>query len=613
MSFFDELKRRNVVRVGLAYGIAGWVFLQVADLVLENIEAPSWVIQALMLFVLLGFIAAVVIAWAYEITPEGIKKESEVDRSQSIVGHTGKKLDRIIIGFLVLAVAVLLLDRSMSPSEKVSGPFSAENATVQLSQAGDDKAPLQEDAAPGDPSIAVLPFTDMSPEQDQGYFSDGISEELLNVLVKVQGLKVASRTSSFTYKGSKQNLAEIAGELKVDHILEGSVRKANNRVRITAQLIDANTDRHIWSETFDRELVDIFAIQDEIANAIVNALSTELGILQDTPAISVATATKNLDAYELYLKARGLFLAREHLEDSISSFEQAVEIDPDFARAWEGLAAVYSVVESWGFTGRDWDSLGTQAAERALELDPGLSMPWAVIGQIALGNGDSITGMANLDRAISLDPANATFYLWRGIQYSELGFQNESIADIEFCLEIDPAYENCRRHLAFTLLILNDNERAMALFQQGYERGFRGSENMFVQRFVSQGERLLAATILYSPDELDSTYPAKAVLDAMEFPDRDNSRGLEKILNWMDQNESSAANFRAILSAFKAYHLVVWSPSFNRWVWLKENTGFRKSEYFKPVMDEFGAPAYWREKGFPPGCRPLAGDDFECD
>ena len=244
MSFFDELKRRNVVRVGLAYGIAGWVFLQVADLVLENIEAPSWVIQALMLFVLLGFIASFVIAWAYEITPEGIKRDSEVDRSQSIAGHTGKKLDRIIIGFLVLAVAVLLVDRSMSPEK---GPDTiSEDVTVQVNQTGDDNTSFKVEAIPSDPSIAVLPFADMSPEQDQGYFSDGISEELLNLLVRVDGLKVASRTSSFTYKGSNQNLAEIASELKVDHVLEGSVRKAYNRIRITAKLIDAKTDRHLW-------------------------------------------------------------------------------------------------------------------------------------------------------------------------------------------------------------------------------------------------------------------------------------------------------------------------------------------------------------------------------
>ncbi len=360
-----------------------------------------------MLFVLLGFIASLVIAWAYEITPEGIKKESEVDRSQSIAGHTGKKLDRIIIGFLVLAVAVLLVDRSMSPSEKVSGPVT-EDAAVQVSQAGDDKTPLQEDAPPSDPSIAVLPFTDMSPEQDQGYFSDGISEELLNVLVKVKGLKVASRTSSFTYKGSNQSLAEIASELKVDHVLEGSVRKADNRIRITAQLIDASTDRHLWSESFDRELVDIFTIQDEIANAIVGALRTELGILEASPVIEVKADTDNLDAYELYLKARSLFLAREQLEVSISLFEQAVAIDPGFARAWEGLAAVYSVVTSWGIYGRDWNSLAMDAAQKALAIDPGLSTPWAVMGQLATDNHDYISSMDNLDKAIALDPDNAT-------------------------------------------------------------------------------------------------------------------------------------------------------------------------------------------------------------
>ena len=240
-------------------------------------------------------------------------------------------------------------------------------------------------------------------------------------------------------------------------------------------------------------------------------------------------------------------------------------------------------------------------------------MPWAVIGQIAMNSGDNITGMANLDRAISLDPVNATLYLWRGIQYSELGFHNESIADIEQCLEIDPAYENCRRHLAYTFLILDNNERAMALFQQGYERGFRGSEGMFVQRFVTLGERLLAATILYSPDDRDSTYPAKAYLDAMDFPDRDHSRGLEKMLNWIDQSGLTPADVPMVMSAFRAYHLVDWYMGFNRWVWLKENTGLRKSEYFKSVMDKAGAPAYWREHGFPPGCRPLGEEDIECD
>ena len=612
MSFFDELKRRNVVRVGLAYAIAGWVLLQVADLVLENIEAPSWVIQALMLFVLLGFIAALVIAWAYEITPEGIKKESEVDRSQSISGHTGKKLDRIIIGFLVLAVAVLLVDRSMSVPEM--GPDTlSEDATVQVSKVGDESTPTFEEVLPSDPSIAVLPFADMSPEQDQGYFSDGISEELLNLLVRVDGLKVASRTSSFTYKDSNQSLAEIASELKVDHVLEGSVRKADNRIRITAQLIDARTDRHLWSESFDRDLIDIFAIQDEIANAIVTALSTELGILQEARNISVATATDNLDAYELYLKARGLFLARKQLEESIALYERAVELDPTFVRAWEGLAAVYIVVESWDITGRDWESLAKQAAKRALELDPGLSSPWAVIGQIAIDNGDYIAGMKDLDRSIELDPDNPTHYLWRGIHYSELGFQNESIADIRHSLELDPAYELCRRHLGLTYAIINEDELAVSLFGQSVEHAFTGAQTQYLQRFMSRGERLVAAMILVTQFDEDSTFPATAVLDAMEFPHRDHSRGLAKLLNWLDNSGLSAASNPLLMAVFKAYHLAEPERFQNRWVWLEENTDFRASEYFVPYMDKIGVPAYWREKGFPPGCRPVGEEDFECD
>jgi TolB-like protein len=612
VSLFSELKRRNVIRVGIAYGIAGWVILQVADLVLENIEAPSWVIQALMLFVLLGFMAALVIAWAYEITPEGIKKESEVDRSQSIATHTGKKLDRIIIGFLLLAVAVLLFERSMSG--KAPDSFS-EDAAVQVSQTGNDHSPVQEGALPSDPSIAVLPFADMSPDQDQGYFSDGISEELLNLLVRVDGLKVASRTSSFTYKGINQNLAEIADELKVDHVLEGSVRKADNRVRITAQLIDAKTDRHIWSDTFDRELVDIFAIQDEIANAIVTALSTELGILQDTPVLSVATATENLDAYELYLQARSLFLERQQLEKSVTLFERAVELDPSFAQAWEGLAAVYAVVESWGFTGRDWDSLAVQAAGRALELNPELSTPWAVMGQVAINSGDYISSMANTDRAIELDASNATNYLWRGINYSTLGFQDHAIADFKRCLAIDPAYANCKRHLALAYLIVNENELALPLIEQVAKYGFKvfNYQSQYLQRLVSLGHRLAATAILLISFDYESGFPATAILDAMEFPDRDHSRGLQKLLDWIEKSGATPSWFSVPLASFKAYHLVEPVSSQTRWVWLKENTDFRSSEYFAPFMNKIGAPAYWREKGFPPGCRPLAGDDFECD
>ncbi|MDH4020499.1 MAG: hypothetical protein OEU84_12955, partial [Xanthomonadales bacterium] len=260
MSFFEELKRRNVFRVGIAYGVAAWVLLQVADLVLENINAPDWVIQAMMLMVALGFIAALVIAWAYEMTPEGIKKEADVDRSQSVTADTGRKMDRIIIGFLVDAVAVLLY--------RQSGNSSPENEAANIpAEAG---VVTQADPAlePDRKSIAVLPFVNMSSDPEQEYFSDGLSEELLNRLAKNDQLHVAARTSAFQFKGQNLDISDIGRQLKVVHVLEGSVRKAGNRLRITAQLIQVDNGFHLWSETYEREMDDVFAIQDEIAVAI---------------------------------------------------------------------------------------------------------------------------------------------------------------------------------------------------------------------------------------------------------------------------------------------------------------------------------------------------------
>jgi len=317
----------------------------------------------------------------------------------------------------------------------------------------------------------------------------------------------------------------------------------------------------------------------------------------------------------LYLKARGLFLERRHMEESIALYERAVALDPEFARAWEGLAAVYSVVESWGITGRDWDSLAIQAAERALELDPGLSTPWAVKGQIANNNFDHVTGMAHLERSIQLDPGNATNYLWRGLNYSTLGFQAESMADLRRCLEIDPAYVNCMRHLALTAMLVNEDELALSLFPQVAWYGFSvvNFHLQYIPRFMSLDDRLVATLLLYSMFGPDSGFPFNAVLDAMEFPERDHGRGLEKLQNWMEQNGRAPGSLPVLMAAFKAYHLVEPDANQNRWVWLKESTGFRTSKYFAPTMIKIGAPAYWREKGFPPGCRPLAGDDFECD
>ncbi|MGB5485883.1 MAG: hypothetical protein WBN06_00650, partial [Lysobacterales bacterium] len=256
MSFFDELKRRNVFRVAIGYIITAWLLLQVVDLVLENINAPDWVMQVFMLALAIGFPLAIFFAWAFEMTPEGVKRESEVDRSKSIAPRTGRKMDRHIMIAMALALVYFAWDKFSGPDVQpgsIATDIEQSTEVAITEQQQPKSTPVMQQAVNSDEkSVAVLPFINMSDDAENEYFSDGISEELLNVLVRVKGLRVPSRTSSFTFKGSTKKLAEIGEELKVDHILEGSVRKSGDRIRVTAQLIEVNTDTHLWSETYTR-------------------------------------------------------------------------------------------------------------------------------------------------------------------------------------------------------------------------------------------------------------------------------------------------------------------------------------------------------------------------
>ncbi|NCF16190.1 MAG: adenylyl cyclase, partial [Gammaproteobacteria bacterium] len=366
MSLFQELKRRNVIRIAILYAVSSWVLLQLTDVLSSLLNVPESAGSIVVMLLLLGFFPALIFAWVYEMTPEGLKREVDVDRNQSQTPETGKKINVVIVVLLVIAIGGLIADR-LIPETTVE----VDDVLVDLTDAPIDEL-----------SIAVLPFADLSPDQDQQYFTDGLSEELLNLLVRVDDLHVASRTSSFAYRGSTLSVPEISQALKVGHILEGSVRKDGDRIRITAQLIEADTDRHLWSENFDRELVDIFAIQDEIANAIVQALTGKLGVGADR-AISVDVATENTDAYEMYLTARELFLKRAELPESIRLFRAAVELDPTFVRAWEGLAAVEAVGNDWIPDDIDHYPLAEEAAEMALSLDPDSSMALAVLASIS--------------------------------------------------------------------------------------------------------------------------------------------------------------------------------------------------------------------------------------
>ena len=332
MNFFEELKRRNVFRVGIAYVLMSWVLLQGADFVLDVAGAPDWVIRTLIIVVGVGLPIALFFAWAFEVTPEGIKREADVDRSASVAPHTGRKLDRAIIVFLVLVVVGMGVERFYSSPEPA--PEAIAEIRTDVPVEAETEAEAEATTAK---SIAVLPFANMSSDPEQEFFSDGITEEILNALAQVPDLKVAGRTSSFAFKDRNEDLRGIGEALGVNHILEGSVRKAGNQVRITAQLIKADDGFHLWSETFDRELTDVFAIQDEIAAAILAQLETQLAV-----GSSIDVAEVDLAVYDQYLKARQLMRGRaeQDLQQASSLLDQVIAQDPEYAPALAQRAIV---------------------------------------------------------------------------------------------------------------------------------------------------------------------------------------------------------------------------------------------------------------------------------
>ncbi len=600
MKVLGEMKRRNVFRVAVAYAIAAWVLVQIGGITADNFATPAWVMNLFITALLAGFPIVMYFSWSFEITPDGIRKTSEVDRSQSITGDTGRKLDHITMGLLVVVIGVVALERFMPKP-----PGS--QATVETAQIIAEPEPEPEIV---ENSIAVLPFVNMSVEADQDYFSDGLSAELLHLLTRVEGLKVASRTSSFVYKGKFKNIQQIARALRVANILEGSVRKVGNRLRITAQLIDASNDRHLWSDSYDRDMADIFQIQDEIANAIVSALTTELGV--GLQAVSVQSATSNLDAYDLYLKARELFIARKNLPVSWQLLEQATHMDAQFARAWEALAAVHSVATSWfPGDGIDHPALALAAAHRALEIDPELSMAYAVIGMKHQTTGVGYTGaIKNLDMAIENDQKNATAWLWRGITLKNMGYIETAVTNFEQCLEIDAGYLNCRQNLAESLLALGKIEAAVRQFEATLEANFHSTDDAFVSYYVHTGQRKMA--LLVAALALRKQFaPIKDWIEAIENPLEDQTARVTRFNQWGEAHNMDVCDMKAVAIALQREDCF---PTIaNAWLmWQPDTAYYRKKPAFKDFVNTH-LMEYWQQNGFPPQCRPLEDGDFECD
>ena len=436
MSIVLELKRRNVFRVAIAYVIIAWLILQIGDTLGPALRLPEAVNTALAFFLILGFPLAVFFAWAYELTPEGIKKEKDVGRSQSITHVTGRKLDYFIIGVLVLALSYFAYDKFvLVPSRD-----------AELVQAATEQAAASDRRETADKSIAVLAFADLSPEGDQEYFSDGISEELLNVLSKIPGLRVVARTSSFQFKGENRNIIDIGEQLNTTFVLEGSVRKAGLQVRITAQLIDARSGFHLWSESYDRELDDIFAVQEEISAAILMALKERLGL--QVEMASRVTPPANNEAHDAYLRGRYLVVQRtpSTVDGAVREFEKAIAVDPDYALAHAELAMALLLRTLFGdgLSLSDTTASADFHAQRALALDPTLAEAHAATGYVLwtnsiLTHSKFDEGLAHFRQAIHINPNYSTVYTWMGGLLGDyLGRYKEAFAAAETALQLDP-------------------------------------------------------------------------------------------------------------------------------------------------------------------------------
>ena len=436
MSLFAELKRRNVLRVAIAYMAAAWMLIQIADIIFPRLGLSDTAVTNTILVLAIGFIPAVVIAWFFELTPEGLKRDSDISPGQSIAPRTSKTLDRLIVVMLVLAVGFLAVDKF------VLDPARDQQDIEAATEKGRTEAIL---GSYGDKSIAVLAFKDMSPAQDQEYFSDGIAEELLNVLASIRELRVISRSSAFSFKGSDLTLIEIGEILKVSYILEGSVRKAGDKIRVTAQLIDARTDTHVWSQTYDRTLDDVFAIQDEISASIVEQI--KITLLQDIPSVVRIDAA----AYEKYLKAKFIVHSsdRPRLREAQALLSEILEVEPDYIPAINILSRLYyRIPKTEGMSHEENTAEIQLLGERVIALAPDSIHAYVWRGWLAFQRRDCQAAAGYYEKGLLIDPNSTSLLRVVVLFLNSIDRPREAIALGKYLQLRDPMCEVCVFNLA---------------------------------------------------------------------------------------------------------------------------------------------------------------------
>ncbi|NJD30663.1 MAG: tetratricopeptide repeat protein [Gammaproteobacteria bacterium] len=599
MAFLSELKRRRVGKVAIAYGAIAWGVTEASSVVFPALHVPEWAMTFVVVFLMAGFPVAMVLAWIFDVGPEGIQRTEPLPQSPP----SAQVRLRMAYAFVVLAcmagLGYLLYERGLGRAH-----------------AGEPHS-----------SIAVMPFTNLSGDPSKEYFSDGMSEELLNLLARVPGLQVAARTSSFAYKNKGVDVRQIGKDLGVEAVLEGSVRQAGDQVRITAQLIDTDTGFHLWSETYDRRMADIFQVQDEIAQAIVDKLRIQLAPEQQQVAQRQKAPTQNVEAYELYLQGRAIWKRRgeENLKRAIELYQAAIGRDPGFARAHAALASAYVVLP--GYTKEMGDeekffALAENSARQALAIDPNIGEAHAVLAQINAERGDLLDAESGFFFAISLEPNEPTPHQWYSILLMKVGRLDAALSQAKRAQELDPTSPILAANLANAYLTKGDNDAALRYSKLASELGL-GRRGFGVETLVAirRGQWDEAARLIGEehelPQELRSKAPefVAALANPAKRPDIVNylrrldpkiSPQSQLIGTYLDLGETDLA-YRVMFETLDKDHLA-WARDWDlAMAWSLEGAAMRRDPRFGELAERIGMVDYWKQYGFPDGCH--AGTD----
>ena len=611
-NFLSELKRRNVYKVGVAYAVVGWLLIQVATQVFPFFEIPNWAVRLVVLVIVTGFPIALVIAWAFELTPEGIKRTEDVDSVPAPTREKNRTWIYVVVIGAAFSAALFFLGRYTvrdAPSPRQTASAARTEAATK--------------------SIAVLPFVNMSSDKENEYFVDGLTEEILNRLAQISALRVPGRTSSFAFKGKNTDLRQIGTELGVAHVLEGSVRKSGEQLRITTQMVRTADGFHLWSQNFDRKLNDVFTIQDEIARAIADALSAPLGLAE--PA-RPQRQTKDMEAYDKFLQARALLAQRspDMLRRAIELLTAAVDRDPGFAKGWAALAQARALAFYYLNDIPDPLKAAEEAARKALAFDDSIATAHSALADVLRDRHEWLAAESEYQRALELSPGEAETHNQYAQMLLKLGRINDALQHGLRACELEPlgwvppsvvslAYMS-RGDLVQSRTFLDRSEKL-----SDRPRGFQSRmELMYAlcrqDRDATRRALTLAQQTTWAPEP-----PKPALIEALDraLASFQNSSlaplDLGKTLKEFGPSGRMPLSAVAVFVgqkqvALDAIFLEVETPGNDiaALVWTPAYQPLRSEPRFLEFLKTMKMPEYWRAAGWSEFCRPKGDKDFEC-